>query len=80
MNILFGEEDTVVVRRDMVVMNIHSNLWSIPMGNRELELPPAPYVMTADERQTFVDIIQELKAPSSYSSSLKKEYTLRLTK
>jgi hypothetical protein len=72
MNILFGEEDTVAVRRDMVAMNIRSNLWPIPMGNGELELPPAPYVMTADERQTFVGIIQELKAPTSYASSLKK--------
>ena len=72
MNILFGEEDIVVVRRDMVVVNIHSNLWPIPLGSGELELPPTPYVMTADERQTFVGIIQELKAPTSYASSLKK--------
>jgi hypothetical protein len=45
----FGEEYTVVVRRDMVVMNIHSLLWRTPMGNGELALPPALYVMTLDE-------------------------------
>ena len=45
----FGKEYTMVVRLDMVVMNIHSILWPIPMWNGELELPPAPYVMTLDE-------------------------------
>jgi len=45
----FGEEYTVVVRRDMVVMNIHSLLWRIPMGIGELALPHALYVMTLDE-------------------------------
>lgn len=45
----FGEEYIVVVRRHMVVMNIHSILWPIPMGNGELALPPALYVMTLDE-------------------------------
>ena len=46
MNIMFGEEDTVDVRKDMEGMNIRSNLWPTPNGNRDLDLALAPYVMS----------------------------------
>ena len=72
MNIMFGEEVTVTVRKDMEGVNICSNLWPIPNGNGDLDLPLAPYVMSLEDRFTFVGIIQNLKVPSSYLSSLKK--------
>ncbi len=72
-NIMFGEGDIISMWKDMKDMNIRSGLW--PIAKRlegEYILLVAPYVLQLEEKKTLIHIIEELKTPTSYSSTFKK--------
>ncbi len=75
MNIMFGEGDTISVWKDMKHMNIWNGLWPIAKRKEgEFTLPVAHYVLQLEEKKTFIHIIEELKTPISYLSTLKKRF------
>jgi hypothetical protein len=70
---MFGEGDIISVWKDMKDMNIQSELWPIAKRKEgEFVLPVVPYVLQLEEKKTFIHAIEELKTPTSYSSTLKK--------
>jgi hypothetical protein len=70
MNIMFGEGDIVLVRKDMKDLNIWSGLWPIAkIKEGEFTLPHAPYVLHLEEKKTFIHIIEGLKTPNGYSNT-----------
>jgi len=81
MNIMFGEGDTISVWKDMKHMNIWNGLWPIAKRKEgEFTLPVAPYVLQLEEKKTFIHIIEELKTPISYLSTLKKQIHMGISK
>jgi hypothetical protein len=52
-------------------MNIRNGLWPIVKRKEgEFTMPIAPYVLQLEEKKTFIHIIEELKTPIGYSSTL----------
>jgi len=67
--------------KDMKDMNIWSGLWPIAKRKEgEFTLLVAPYVLQLEEKKTFIHIIEELKIPTSYSSTLKKRIHMGTSK
>lgn len=57
----------------MKEQNIRPQLWLQPSNSGrtgEFIQPVAPYVLTSNEKQQFVDIIRNLKTPTNYVSAL----------
>ena len=69
---LFGEKDTVALRRDMEEAGMFNDLHLIPTENGDFIKPKAPFVFSARERQHFLDLVSTTKVPSGYSSTLVK--------
>jgi hypothetical protein len=62
MKTIFGKKDILKVRMDLQEPNIQPYLWPIP-GRKpgSLTLPQAPYVLTKNEKEVFVDVVRQLK-------------------
>lgn len=71
---IFGEKDTLKVRRDLELLGMRPELWLQRDPDRAdtLIMPPAPYVLTEAELQVFLEIVQNLKVPTGYASAFKK--------
>ncbi len=50
---IFGEKNTVVVRKDMQEVGILLKLWSLQIPNSNYIKPMAPYVTTKQEKKAF---------------------------
>jgi hypothetical protein len=68
--IIFGEKDTMVVHRDMEEVGIQPQLWLQQLENGSYIKPNAPYVLTKEEKRTFLQIIKHLKTPTHYVATL----------
>jgi len=74
MKTIFGEKDTLKVGMDLQETNIRPHLWPIPgRKSGSLTLPQAPYVLTKNEKEVFVDVVRELKTPTHYVGQLRKK-------
>lgn len=70
---MFGEKDTAKSRRDMEAMGSRRELWLRPGRNRQTFFkPPAPYVLTEQERKIFIREVSAIRTPAGYGSSLGK--------
>ena len=69
---LFGEKDGPGVRLDLQEKNIRRHLWlrGMPGQAQRAFLPDAPYVLTKEQRQCFLETLKKIKLPSHYSSTL----------
>ena len=72
---LFGEKDTVAVRKDMEALGIRRHLWILqketPRGLKWVK-PMANYVLTREERDVFKSRLVEIKASTDYASTIAK--------
>ena len=70
---LFGEKDTLEVRKDLEELGQRRELWLKPTRNRQrFSKPHAPYVLTDAERKIFVDEVSGIRTPTGYGSALAK--------
>lgn len=71
LRMLFGELDTPFVRMDLENRRIRKHLWLRPIGETgRLYMPDAPYVLSPEDKQMFLDTLRGLKMPSKYCSNL----------
>ncbi len=52
--VIFGDKDTLVVRKDMDEIGIMPHLWLQQVGNESFIKPTAPYVMSDDKKKVFL--------------------------
>jgi hypothetical protein len=70
---ILGEKDFVVIQKDMEELGIRPKLWVQQMANGSYMKPKAPYVMTNEEKDVFLQTIKKLKTPTNYASTLKSK-------
>jgi hypothetical protein len=68
---IFGVKDTLIIQKDFKDCDIHPHLWLQNVTSGFIK-PIASYVLTNEEKERFFWIINHLKFPSHYISSLKK--------
>jgi hypothetical protein len=68
------KKDSYGSRQDMQRHGIREDLWLGLSQNRKeiFHMPRAPYIFTAQEKVTVVDIIKRLKTPSNYVGAIHK--------
>jgi hypothetical protein len=67
---LFGDRDTVAVRRDLEEAGAMLGLHLVQQGSSRVFLKPhAPYVLQPAEKVAFLNTVSSIKTPSLYSSS-----------
>ena len=70
---LFGEKDSMDLRRDMEQMGVRRELWLRPKPNRlTFVKPPAPYVFSDAEKGLFIEEVSAIRTPTGYGSALEK--------
>ena len=73
MKIIFGEKDTLKVHMHLQEANIRPYLSLIPgIKPGSLTLSQAPYVLTKNKKEVFVDVVWQLKTPTHYVGQLRK--------
>lgn len=65
-------KDLVVVWKDLKELGMQPHLWLQPSGNGFIK-PTIAYVLSNEEKSSFVQLILSLKTPTRYASSLKKK-------
>jgi hypothetical protein len=70
---IFGDKDTLAVRRDMEAVGkfLHLHLQEV-LGSNDYFQPRAPYVLTEREKLELLALISRTRVPSGYSSTLIK--------
>jgi hypothetical protein len=63
---IFGEEDTIDVRRDMEDLGICHHLWLQQIGNGFYMKSSAPYALMDKGKKNFLQTIKKLKTPTNY--------------
>lgn len=74
-HITFGKKNTVVVRVDMEIEDMHEHLWIKPHPNNQTDhfvKPKALYVMSKSELEKFLNTLKTLKVSTDFDSSLAK--------
>lgn len=73
---ILGVHDSAGSRQDAQDLNIREEIWLQPgaRGRDELYMPAAPYILKADERKQFMDIITNIRTPSNYVGSIHKRF------
>lgn len=71
---IFGEKDTINVRKDMEIEGIRSHLWLRPDPNRpgKVLMPAASYVLTKSEQEDFLKTLGAMKVPTGFSGAFQK--------
>jgi hypothetical protein len=70
-------KDTLKTRLDLKEANIRENLHPITdQNNGNTWLPTAPYVLTKEEKGTFLSILRRLRTPTHYVGQLAKRVTM----
>ncbi len=70
---IFGTKDTITIQKDLKECNIWPHLWlQASVVDRGFIKPASSYVLTYEEKERFIQIIETLKTPTHYVSSLKK--------
>jgi hypothetical protein len=69
-----GEKDKPQTCVDMQARGIRAHLWLRPIADNEnrLFMPDAPYVLSRNDRNKFLENLRNLKMPSGYVSNLYK--------
>lgn len=71
--VIFGEKNVVAIWRDMEKVGIWPQIWLQQVANGSYMKPIAPYVLTYEEKKTFLHIIKQLKIPTHYTFALRKK-------
>lgn len=71
---LLGLNDSPGSRVDVEDLQIRNEIWLQPRRRQQEEyyMPAAPYVLQANERREFVDIISNIRTPTNYVGSIHK--------
>ena len=69
MNMKGKTKDTVRSRLDLQAMQIRPELHPVQNGNK-LELPPASYSFSRQQKEAFCRFLKELKVPNGFSSNI----------
>lgn len=73
LKVIFGEKDTLVVRKDMEDIGIRFQLWLQQVGSGSFIKPAAPYIMFDDQKKFFLHIIKKLiKDPNKLCNNFAK--------
>jgi hypothetical protein len=73
MKTIFGMKNTIVVWEDLKECNTQPHLWlQASVVNHGFIKPAKSYVLTYEEKERFIQIIETLKTPTHYVSSLNK--------
>jgi hypothetical protein len=63
----------MVMRKNMQEIGIRPHLWLQQMTNGNYIKLGAPYVMTDQEKKSFLQVLRKLKFPSKYGSNLQRK-------
>jgi hypothetical protein len=73
LKVILREKDIVVIKRDMEEVGIRPKLWVQQMANGSYMKPKAPYVMTNEKKDVFLQAIKKLKTLTNYASTLRSK-------
>jgi hypothetical protein len=54
LKVIFGEKDSMGIKKDMEEMGIRPQLWLRQLTNGSYMKPNAPYVMSDEEKKVFL--------------------------
>ncbi len=73
LNHLFGEQDTMEVRKDMEKVGVNKHLWlQRRLGTTIFFKPTTTFVFTQEENKYFLEFVSNIHAPIGYSTAFKK--------
>ncbi|XP_074297821.1 uncharacterized protein LOC141628602 [Silene latifolia] len=64
--------DYVNARKGLQKLGIKEHLWLQDRPNREPYMPPASYTMSTEEKERFLKVLQKIRAPDGYGSSISR--------
>ncbi|KAL3702571.1 hypothetical protein R1sor_020593 [Riccia sorocarpa] len=71
---IFGEKDDKLARRACEEFGVHQEAW-IQVSDGGIEsLPPAPWILTTEERKICKKCISEIRFPTGFGSCLRKGF------
>lgn len=75
LKIILGESDTLAVKLDLQSRELRNLLWleETYSGSNKFRLPHAEYVLLANDKAIFLQILRALKIPSWYVSNIKQK-------
>jgi hypothetical protein len=65
-------KDNLQARKDLQEMNIREDLHPQEKPSGKFYLPPARFAMSKSERQTFCEVLRDIKVPDGYSGNISK--------
>ena len=71
---LLGDSDTPAVRLDLQSRMLRNHLWlqETDIGSNKFSMPDADYVLSTDDRATFLQTLKDLKIPSRYVLNIRQ--------
>lgn len=70
-------KDGLKSRNDLVNLGIRKDLHPIELTNGKIEIPPACYSMSPEEKKAFCKCLRGLKVPTGFSSNIRKLVSMK---
>lgn len=70
-------KDGLKSRNDLVDLSIRHDLHPVVLPNGKIEIPPACYSLTLEEKKAFCKCLQGVRVPTGFASNIRKLVSIK---